>query len=270
MEFGFGSRPFAGNVGYCQTSPIEQRRIKALLDGSKDSALDRGSRHLLTFALANDERDLDTRVYSRGDMLSINGTLTQGISSKVSSLLQSKAIRLVRINSAGGRLEEGRKIGTLIADKGLPVYVDGICASACANGILGSAPDVVVNGFIGFHGGSLACIQETPTLTLLKNLGIYHYWNMWSDSRAEQKFSGNVAGVYELSRLTLSGDRGFKDNLFADGYAPSIEELHYLGIKNVRGNIDLTLIEFLNTGRSGLGILDTRAGPHPMIMANIN
>ncbi len=71
-------------------------------------------------------------------------------------LMHSPSITSLTINSRGGDVYGGLKIGHLVHDHNLDVTVRGFCASSCANYIVTAAKQVMIeeNGLLGWHGGS--------------------------------------------------------------------------------------------------------------------
>lgn len=71
------------------------------------------------------------------------------------SLLEKDAhgVRVVHLNSTGGRIPAARGIARLIREAGLDTHVSGTCASACTIiFIAGNARTIQPDGRIGFHG----------------------------------------------------------------------------------------------------------------------
>lgn len=68
----------------------------------------------------------------------------------------NKPIEVVAITSPGGDVKGGLKIGRLIHEYGLKVYVMSKCASSCANYIATASQDVTVRkgAIFGWHGGA--------------------------------------------------------------------------------------------------------------------
>jgi hypothetical protein len=71
-------------------------------------------------------------VLKGGEELNIEGPIGFGLTAKVDDALASFGnVRLVRLNSEGGRLAEAYRLGDRIRDRGLSTYVSGECSSAC-------------------------------------------------------------------------------------------------------------------------------------------
>ncbi len=67
-----------------------------------------------------------------GDVLSIAGPIGFGLTARVDDALASfDNVRVVRLNSGGGRLAEAYRLGERIRDRGLSTHVAEECSSAC-------------------------------------------------------------------------------------------------------------------------------------------
>lgn len=71
-------------------------------------------------------------VTNGGEEISIDGPIGFGLTAKVDDALESFGnVRVIRLNSEGGRLAEAYRLGDRIRDRGLKTYVAGECSSAC-------------------------------------------------------------------------------------------------------------------------------------------
>lgn len=109
---------------------------------------------------------VDARISADGRSLLLSGTLGAGSADKVHQLLaRAPGVRLVRLQSAGGRLFEAENIAADIRRRRLNTYVDGLCASACTMVLLagrqrGAAP----HARVGFHRPSFAGVDDDRTV----------------------------------------------------------------------------------------------------------
>ena len=92
-----------------------------------------------------------------GIELEFAGGIRLGVTDEVLKLLEAdKSIRVIRLNSAGGRIGEAMKLGYLIHERGLVTYVLSDCASACTEVFMGGVQRYVSPGArLGFHGGRI-------------------------------------------------------------------------------------------------------------------
>src|SRR6185503_17987029 len=74
----------------------------------------------------------DLRVLRDATELEVRGAIAFGLTDQVRAALDaSPSIRLVHLNSNGGRLSEARKLRDLIAERGLTTFTATGCLSAC-------------------------------------------------------------------------------------------------------------------------------------------
>jgi hypothetical protein len=79
-----------------------------------------------------DFSDYNVVVLDGGDVLSIAGPIGFGLTARVDDALASfDNVRVVRLNSGGGRLAEAYRLGERIRDRGLSTHVAEECSSAC-------------------------------------------------------------------------------------------------------------------------------------------
>jgi len=86
-------------------------------------------------------------------------------------LAQAPPPRLLRVNSYGGDERAAILIAEQIAKHRLPVVVDGVCGSACANYLLPAAPGVTVDGIVLMHGSPAGCQAQLGTFGAIEKLG---------------------------------------------------------------------------------------------------
>lgn len=98
------------------------------------------SKHTLT--VAGDGRTLD-----------FSGWITFGLTKDVRAALdKNAAIRAIRLDSRGGRVQEGRLLADLLRERGMTTIVTKECLSACAIVFMGGVQRTVLpGGKLGFH-----------------------------------------------------------------------------------------------------------------------
>lgn len=91
-----------------------------------------------------------------GHTVVVNGSLDDGFYERFLSLVQGREdeITTLRVNSAGGKTDEGIKLGHWIFEHGIDVVVDGLCFSSCANYIFtaGRNKTIMADSIVGWHG----------------------------------------------------------------------------------------------------------------------
>jgi hypothetical protein len=95
----------------------------------------------------------DIRLAENGTSIEISGGLSAGAADRFGKLLNSApSVRLVVLNSNGGRIFEAEKIAESVNRKGLDTYVEDRCESACTLILLaGRDRATTPNARIGFH-----------------------------------------------------------------------------------------------------------------------
>jgi hypothetical protein len=164
------------------------------------------------------------RVLRDGRELEFSGGINFGTAKEFKSFLDAMgAIQVVHLNSVGGRIEEARRIGTLIKDRGLITYVANQCDSACTLIFLnGRERWIAENARLGFHAPTFpgmnaselaeAALEEKR---ILVGLGVPESFadkaihtpnsSMWFPSTQELASAHIVSGVADPSRFAASG-----------------------------------------------------------------
>lgn len=101
-------------------------------------------------------------VFFDGKNIYYLGDITESKNERVISLLNSQKFEFMVIKSKGGDIFAGMDLGDLVLDYNLKVKVREYCNSSCANYVIASAREIIVeNGaFVIFHGGALQVKHE--------------------------------------------------------------------------------------------------------------
>ncbi len=97
------------------------------------------------------------RVLLNGQMLEFSGGITFGVAKELEGFLNAMSdLKLVRLNSIGGRMNEAQKMADLIKARGLATFVKDSCVSACTVVFLGGKERGLFTGGgkLGFHQAS--------------------------------------------------------------------------------------------------------------------
>lgn len=99
---------------------------------------------------------------ANGQVLRLHGLLGAGSAERVHRALQmAPSVRLVRLDSAGGRVFEAQLIANEIRRYALDTYAEGLCASACTMLLLaGRGRGAAEDARIGFHRPQFAGIDD--------------------------------------------------------------------------------------------------------------
>lgn len=153
------------------------------------------------------------------------------------ALRRSPQVRTIVLNSSGGRLLEAEHVASMIREKQLDTYVEGLCASACTYVFLaGKDRAATPNARIGFHQPSFPGVQgfelELSTKSMLdkyrqaklpeafiQKIGSTKSEDMWYPSREEML----AAGV--ITRTSLGDDTGSHSFSIADSKEGIVQSL---------------------------------------------
>jgi hypothetical protein len=110
----------------------------------------------VTFQNDPDIPDYSIRVMRDGTEAEIFGGLKYGLADDFVKILgASRGIKVVHLNSIGGRLGEGEKLFEVIRSRGLTTYVYSKCMSACTLAFAGGRERYLRTGAVlGFHKGA--------------------------------------------------------------------------------------------------------------------
>jgi hypothetical protein len=102
--------------------------------------------------------DYAIRVMANETEVEISGGLKDGLSKEFSDLLlKLPHIRVVHLNSPGGRLGEAKRLSTIIRERGVITYTSSRCVSACTIPFAaGRERWLHRNATLGFHGPGFA------------------------------------------------------------------------------------------------------------------
>lgn len=175
------------------------------------------------------------RVLRQGTELEILGGLGFGLTDEVQRrLIANPQIRLIHLNSLGGRIGEGRKLRDLILEKKLSTYSSRGCMSACTIAYMaGTGRFLYKNAKLGFHRYTFPGFtndqieQETMReKATWRNAGIASYFiekafstpnnEIWEPTPEELLKVGVVDNVtdgedFAMSQMGLEGSRSPQD-----------------------------------------------------------
>ncbi len=93
------------------------------------------------------------RVSRDGTKLAITGPMSVGLTEQVRLTLDAnRSIRIIHLNSIGGRINEARRLRDLIASRRLTTHTASGCLSACTLAFIGGRTRLIARGAaLGFH-----------------------------------------------------------------------------------------------------------------------
>ncbi len=93
------------------------------------------------------------RLDSRSNQIVVQGGLEFGSTRAVRDVLDGNPdVRIVRLESPGGRVAEGLALGTLLRDRNIDTFVNAECSSACVTAFAGGARRIIgTHARVGLH-----------------------------------------------------------------------------------------------------------------------
>ncbi|MBN1180887.1 MAG: DUF4339 domain-containing protein [Bacteroidales bacterium] len=114
-------------------------------------------------AIGNDPfGDYQIRVLRDASELEIYGPIAFGLSNDVEKILNTHpSIKIIHLNSIGGRVVEARKLRDIIYSRKLSTYTSSGCSSACTLAFMGGNKRLIAkNAYLGFHQYSFPGLQQ--------------------------------------------------------------------------------------------------------------
>ena len=163
------------------------------------------------------------RIMRNGTEAEITGGIKYGLTSDFQKIVRaSRQMKIVHLNSIGGRIGEGEKLYNLIKDSRLSTYVSARCLSACTLAFSGGNGRVLRHGAtLGFHRGSFAGTDAKDSAELQGQRKIFtaagfdsHFISralatpsaeMWEPSESELLNAGVITGISNGSDYAASG-----------------------------------------------------------------
>lgn len=119
---------------------------------------------LSRMAFQNDPNipDYSIRIMRDGTEVEVVGGIKYGVADDLLKILRaSRQIRVVHLDSIGGRIGEGEKLFNIIRGRGLTTYVSAKCMSACTLAFAGGRERYLREGAVlGFHKGAFVGVSE--------------------------------------------------------------------------------------------------------------
>ncbi len=144
-------------------------------------------------AFGNDPKipDYSLRLMRDASELEVAGGFKYGLTRQVQALLDANPrIRLIHLNSSGGRLGEGQKLAALIRSRGISTYTATECSSACTVAFAAGRERWLRKGAVlGYHAASFGGTDSAGTMMrALVREGV----NKEFAARAAQTSSGSI------------------------------------------------------------------------------
>lgn len=183
------------------------------------------------------------RTMRNGAELEVAGGVRYGLTEDIERLIRtSPAIRVLHLNSVGGRLGEAKKLARLVRERGLITYTSSECLSACTIAFAaGRERWLSDHARLGYHTGVFAGkSQQLYTHDLLVKAGLpdsfatkavsYGPDRMWYPTVGELLAAKAISGVVDSYRFAASGyglrpdTQDFEAQLRKHSYFRAIED----------------------------------------------
>ncbi|OAT21522.1 hypothetical protein M983_3128 [Proteus myxofaciens ATCC 19692] len=108
------------------------------------------------------KKEDELKIFTSGDKIFYSGNISESGYEKVHALASNSDISTLVINSRGGDIVPGMKLGELVFDKKWDVQVQDYCFSSCANYIFPAGKTKYISKFsqLGWHGGATQQFDE--------------------------------------------------------------------------------------------------------------
>jgi hypothetical protein len=175
------------------------------------------------------------KVLRNGTELELSGGMPLGTTAAIEDALQANpAVRVIHLNSLGGRISEGYKLYSLIQHRKLITYTSAECDSACTIAFLAGAEKYIgENGKLGFHSTSIDG-QDGAIVAEI-------------NSELKQKMSSNSVPNdfinHALSTSNISIWYPSKQELLAAKVIDSVVDSRYFGISGIGQWVDTFNLE---------------------------
>ena len=219
-----------------------------------------------------------------GEELELSGGITFGAAKEFSRFVDAMgAVKVVHLNSPGGRILEAQRIGDLIARRRLSTYVSARCLSACTVIFLNGVERLISpTARLGFHQPDFPGLttEQRRDIVLkeeqrLVSLGVSREFarkanqaepkDMWFPTIAELITAGVVTRVVNPSDLAISG---IDQSEFAtERLQKTLLNIKiYAAIYHADPDAYAKILESFQTGlRKGVTMTDLRAQVAPLV-----
>lgn len=170
-----------------------------------------------------EESRVELRVLNQGTELELIGPLPEGTTASVQSLLQHfPSIRVIHLNSPGGRISEGVGLYELIQEYQLDTYVPSECSSACTIAFMGGQQRYLSKrGILGFHSASLYQLDGEVVQKINDDFKRIYRQHGVSESFVRQAIRVAGANIWYPGPLELIEARVVSELVASERFAPS-------------------------------------------------
>jgi len=110
----------------------------------------------LSTDVQTDSSKADSSVWLEGGTARYVGTISNDNNTRLFNIFEEDRFNRLHIRSNGGPVEDGIVLGKWVWKNGIEIYIDGVCASSCANYVLPAAKKVHLSSesVLLWHGSS--------------------------------------------------------------------------------------------------------------------
>lgn len=165
----------------------------------------------------------ELRVLNQGTELEYIGHIPFGATATVNDMLQRfPEIRVIHLNSPGGRILEGVQLYDLIQEYQLDTYTPSECSSACTIAFMGGRNRYLnKRGILGFHSASLQQIDGQQVTALNDEFKRIFRQHGVSESFIRQAVRVSGASIWYPGQLELVEARVVTELVASERFAPS-------------------------------------------------
>ncbi|CUA85042.1 Clp protease [Pseudidiomarina woesei] len=166
---------------------------------------------------------IELRVLNQGTEIELIGPLPYGTTESVQAILQRfPSVRVIHLNSPGGRISEGVKLYDLIQEYQLDTYVPSECSSACTIAFMGGQQRYLSKrGILGFHSASLHQLDGADVQQINDDFKRIYRQHGVSESFIRQSVRVDGANIWYPGPLELIEARVVNELVQSDRFAPS-------------------------------------------------
>ena len=199
--------------------------------------------------------------------ITLKGNIVKGSYRQFLSVFDER-IETVIVNSWGGDTYEAVQIGLVLKNLDVTVIVRGVCLSSCANYIfLAGKLRVVAEGIVGFHGNTIALVEEIGGLDKAVasafppshrvQLGAVDFRKRIRKTiEFEKQFFEELGIPQSFFNLTQRTDKGADDGKAYQYLLPSYETYSKYNIRNIVGDHHQIWIDYYIKQAEADGVKD--------------
>ena len=199
-------------------------------------------------ATNNDTLGKPAYVAVKDDAITLSGPITLGTSTKFKKALESNPqVKLLKLSSLGGRIEEAQLLADIIRERGMDVETVGECSSACTIALLAGAKRWRKRKWIGFHQPSFPGARARDTAEMTNELREVYLQAGLPDSFIDKALKTSSQAMWYPNEMELF-EANVLNHIPEERIRRDFYSIAYHANKNIPQKIDdlteLTLVEW--------------------------